>query len=93
MAKDDKEYEYIAALQDFSKSLQYLVDAIKKQVENKKNDFKGSIAETKEMASTLAEMGKELKVVTETSAVTKTNTEQILEIVKGIKEEKKTRKI
>lgn len=90
MAKDDKEYEYITALQDFSKSLKYLVDAIKNQVENKKNDFKGSIGETKDMAASLAEMGEQLVLISETTTTTQNNTEEILEIVKGIKNEKKS---
>jgi len=89
MAKDDKEFEYIAALQDFSKSLKYFVESIKNQVE-KGNDVKGAIEASAEQAKGMAEMAEELKVVSATTLATKSNTEQILDIVKGIKQQKKS---
>lgn len=87
---DDKELQYISALQDFSKSLGYLVDSIKKQVKSEQEGFKDSLAASKEQVEYMMEMAKDLKVVSETTASTKSNTEQILDIVKGIKKEKKS---
>lgn len=87
---DDKELQYISALQDFSKSLGYLVDSIKKQVKSEQDGFKDSLAASKEQVEYMMEMAKDLKVVSETTASTKSNTEQILDIVKGIKKEKKS---
>lgn len=89
MADNTQEYAYISALQDFSKSLQYFVDSIKNQVENENNNLKDSVTVAKEQATMMMEMAKELKVVSETTSATKNNTEQILDIVKGIKQEKK----
>ena len=87
--KDDKELEYIAALQDFSKSLNYLVKAIKAKVENDKSSVKEALGSSKEEAKNLADTAVELSVVAENTEKTKSNTEQILDIVKGIKQEKK----
>jgi len=89
MADKNQEFAYISAMQDFSKSLQYFVDSIKNQIENEGNNFKDSLAASKEQATMMMEMAKELKVVSETTTATKNNTEQILDIVKGIKQEKK----
>lgn len=89
MAKSDKENDYIDALQDFSKSLQYFVDSIKSQVA-KGNDVKGAVGSSIEQAKAMADMAEELKVVSANTTATKSNTEEILEIVKGIKQEKKS---
>jgi hypothetical protein len=90
MAEKNPEFEYIAALQDFSKSLKYFVDAVKNQVEGESENFKSTVEATKEQAKIMMEMAEELKVVSETTSATKSNTEQILNIVKGIKQEKKS---
>jgi hypothetical protein len=89
MAEINPEFQYVAALQDFSKSLKYFIDSVKSQVENENKNFKDSISATQEQAKMMMEMAEELKVVSQTTAATKTNTEQILDIVKGIKQEKK----
>jgi len=86
----NQEFEYIAALQDFSKSLKYFTDSIKNQVINENKTFKDSISSTKDQAKMMMEMAEELKVISATTASTKTNTEEILDIVKGIKQEKKS---
>lgn len=87
----DKEQEYISALQDFSKSLDYLVKAIQTQVKNnKQGSFKDKVSNTKDDAKELAETAEELNVITENTTKTKSNTDEILDIVKGIKSEKKT---
>lgn len=88
MAKADE--EYTASLQNFSKALDILVKAMLAQVAKDKSSVKSVIEQSKETADAMMEMAEELKVVSETTAATKTNTEQILDIVKGIKKEKKT---
>ncbi len=88
MPDKDNQYEYISALQDFNKSVGYLIDAVKAQVENKQ-DFKTSVELAKEQFEYMKEMAEELKVVSETSFATKKDTEKILQVVEAIKSEKK----
>jgi hypothetical protein len=88
MAGKDKEYEYIAALQDFSKSVEYLIDAVKAQIQNKQ-DFKTSVSLAEEQFEYMKEMSEQLKVVSDTAFATKKDTEKILSVVDSIKSEKK----
>lgn len=87
MADKSIEYEYIAALQDFSKSIEYLVDAVKSQVDNKK-DLKGSIGSSKDMFESMLEMSKQLEVVVDNTTQTKDNTEKILSVVGELKKQR-----
>jgi hypothetical protein len=90
MAENKNDKEFGGIMQDFAKSLNLLVKAMVNMVEENKDSSKDSLAATKEQAAAITEMAQELKVVSETTAATKSTTERILDIVKGIKREKKT---
>ncbi len=81
----DKEQEYISALQDFSRSVEYLVEAIEAQTNNNNKDLQDIIGSAKEQAKELAETASKLVLVAEQVHHTKSNTDEILKIVKGIK--------
>ena len=83
------EKDYINSLQHFSKSVEYLVEAIKEQTLNQEKDFKESIASSKEQAEYLHESAKKLTVISKDTQETKSNTQEILKIVKDLKNEKK----
>lgn len=85
--KNDREMEYTAALQGFAKSLEYLVKAMKAKYEEEAKERASGSA--KDEAKTMAEVVEDLRAVRESTEKTKTNTEQILDIVKGIREERK----
>ncbi len=87
--KDDKEFAYVAALQDFNKSIEYLIKAVQAQVENKQ-DFKSMVAATAEQFKEMATMAEELTVIVETTSSTKEDTKKILQVVEGLKKQKKT---
>src|ERR1039457_6521459 len=87
--KDDKEFQYISALQDFNKSVEYLIKAIQAQVA-KKQDFKSSVADTAEQFKQMATMAEQLTVIVENTASTKDDTKKILQVVEGLKKQKKT---
>lgn len=89
MPEKDNEYQYISALQDFNKSVGYLIDAIKAQVEHKDADFKTPVGMAAEQFKFMKEMSEDLKVVSETSFATKKDTEKILQVVEGLKNERK----
>lgn len=84
----DNTFEYIAALQDFNKSVGYLIKAIQASVDKGK-DTKTSIADTAEYFKDMAVMAEQLEVVVENTEKTKTNTEKILHVVESMKKERK----
>ncbi len=85
------EQEYISSLQDFSRSVEHLVAAIKNQVESNKGDggIKEVIKNTSMQTAQLVEIAENLEVVSENVKNTKNNTDEILKIVQTIKKEKK----
>src|ERR1039457_2334482 len=87
--KDDKEFQYISALQDFNKSVEYLIKAVQAQVA-KKQDFKSSVADTAEQFKQMATMAEQLTVIVENTASTKDDTKKILQVVEGLNSGKYT---
>ena len=84
----DNTFEYISALQDFNKSVGYLIKAI--QANTAKNtDTKSTIANNAEYFKEMAIMAEQLEVVVENTTKTKENTDKILLAVEAIKKEKK----
>jgi len=90
MAAKDQNQEYISSLQDFSKSVEYLVKAIQNQVASNENTFADIISSSKEQAESMSEAAKQLVVMSEDLRLSRKNSDQILNIVKGIKKERQS---
>ena len=89
MADNKKDLEYSAILQDFAKSIGQLADSIKKQAQSKDANNKDNKETNKEQVQYLIDMSEKLDVIVTNTTSTKDNTDHILQIVKGIKQEKK----
>jgi len=82
--------EYINSLQKFSDSILHLVEAIKAQTKaGDDTSLKDAVSSTKAQSELLLQNAKQLTVLTEDSKETKSNTQEILKIVKDLKQEKK----
>lgn len=79
--------EYSAALQDFAKSLQGLMASMVESVKN--NSGQDSTEAVKKLATDMAESADVLETINKNTQETKTNSEEILAIVKSIKNERK----
>lgn len=79
--------DYINALQKFSDSVLHLVEAIKSQTTEKKS-FENIVGSSKEQSKLLLENAKKLTVIVENTEETKTDTKEILKLVKKLKQEK-----
>lgn len=88
MAEKDPTYEYISALQDFNKSVEYLIKFLETSSKQSK-DTKSTIADNAEYFRNMSEMAEKLEVVVENTSKTKDNTDKILKVVEGLKKEKK----
>ena len=84
-----KEQQYIESIQNFSKSVEIFAKAFKDHIESSKN-ADNAWAETKKQTEAILEQSKKLTEITKVTGETKTNTDEILKIVKGIKKEKKS---
>ena len=88
MENKENNQQYVQSLQNFSKSLQILVDSIKETVKEKnsvKDTFTTDTNEIYNNIITIAKDIEEIKVVTNT---TQTNTVEILKEIKEIRQRK-----
>lgn len=83
-----KEQEYIASLQNFSHSLEYLIEAIKNQVETEKQSLETALGNAKEETKQMMEIAKSLSVISEDVKDTKQNSEEILKNIRSLRRQK-----
>jgi hypothetical protein len=85
-----KEQEYIASLQNFSQSIEYLVEAIKSQIESDKVSMETALGNAKEETKQMLEIAKTLSVISEDVKDTKQNSEEILKHIRSLRRQKET---
>lgn len=86
---DNIDLQYVAALQDFNKSVAILISAIQEQVKNEQGSLKTTVASMADQFKSMAESAEKLDVIVQTSEKTEKNTSEILKIVQQLKKEKK----
>ena len=85
-----QEQEYIASLQNFSQSIEYLVEAIKNQVETEKVSIETALGNAKEESKQVLEIAKTLSVISEDVKDTKQNSQEILKHIRSLRRQKET---
>lgn len=85
-----KEQEYIASLQNFSQSIEYLVEAIKNQIDTEKENMETALGNAKEETKQMLEIAKTLAVISEDVKDTKQNSEEILKHIRTLRRQKET---